>query len=161
MSSTRQQKITGSSHLYEAVASRRKRQLWPWERRSPFPSDAPHEDWPCVVAGPGFATEQRIRRRNRRRAPLARALPSSTAQRMAAEAPVAARTSTLADVVFARHCVQGPHPPHTPGPDHLLSRQQASCLVILMTKHHQGPVCKGPPPPCTPRCQLACQSTQG
>ena len=38
------------------------------------------DDWPCVVAGSGLATEQRVCSSIPRRAPLAQALPSSAAE---------------------------------------------------------------------------------
>ena len=56
--------------------------------------------------------------------------------------------------------MRGSHLPHECGLDHLQSRLQVSCLPCTNGKHYQTPVCESPPPPRTPRCRLACRSTQ-
>ena len=50
----------------------------------------------------------------------------------------------------SRFCVGVSSTPHTPGPDHLLSRQQVSCSLVVTSERHQVPLCKGLPLPATP-----------
>ena len=80
-------------------------------RRS-SPSTAPLEDWPCGVAGSGFATEQRFCSHNPRRAPLTWALPSSTAEHGSRGARRSEQTHPCGLCPLATVC-GGPTPPRT------------------------------------------------
>ena len=90
------------------------------------------------------------------------AAAAAQSYRGSCELPASLASNGLRDAL-ARHreFVQGSHPPlHVSGPDHLQTRLQMSCLPFVDGKHYQTPVCEGPPPPRTPRCLLACRSTQ-
>ena len=152
--------------------------------KRPSPSAAPLEDWPCGVIGSGFTTQRRLRSPTAGvmssrpllpvkagETPSPRHLGRTAAIKLEPPASESPKGQSLRmrcceldwQLCNARRrdCVQGSHPPlHVSGPDHLQTRLQVSRLPFVDGKHYQTPVCEGPPPPRTPRCLLACQSTQ-
>ena len=84
--------------------------------RRPSPSDAPQGDWPCVVAGSGFTTQQRLR------SPTAGILGPRPSLLMGAAKTPSQCTQHASDRARDRAplCVQGPTAPlHTPPPTHM------------------------------------------
>ena len=117
--------------------------------KRPSPSAAPLEDWPCGVIGSGFTTQRRLR------SPTAGVVSSRPLLPvMAEETPSPRHLSRKANLC------RGPTLPARVWSGPSADKSADVLFTIVDGKHYQTPVCEGPPPLRTPRCLLACRSTQ-